>query len=113
MSDWISFIGGFPSIIDWGAIIALSFLTGWRSRRKGRVFLLASFVGLLANLLATAADIIIRANTTSYVFDLDVFAQAIMSITLGRTLLFCLICSISIPIFRSILNQIRHKRLFS
>jgi hypothetical protein len=113
MNNWISFIGGLPSIIDWGAIVALSVLTGWRSRRKGRIFLLASFVGLLAILLATTADIVIRAYTTSYIFDLDRLAQAILSISLGRTLLFCILCAIAIPLFRSVLNQIRQKRLFS
>ncbi len=109
MSDWLSMVGGPVSVIDGAVIIILSLLTVWRSRRLGRLFLLSSFVGLIALVAANVIQVYLRTSSLS----IELHLMAVATLTLGRLILFCVLCAAAISIWRIIFNQIGRRRLFS
>jgi hypothetical protein len=109
MLDWLSLVGGPLSLIDGAAIVIASFLTVWRSRRRGRLALLSSFIGLFAIMGTTIAQSFMKNND----LDVELMIIAIASIDLGRIILFSLLSALAISIWRAIFNQIGQRRLFS
>ena len=109
MFDWVSLVGGPLSLIDGAAIAIASFLTVWRSRRRGRLVLLSSFIGLFA-IIGTA---IVQAYLKGNALDIETMIESVASIRLGRIILFSLLSALAISIWRIIFNQIGQRRLFS
>ena len=109
MFDWVSLVGGPLSLIDGAAIAIASFLTVWRSRRRGRLVLLSSFIGLFAIIGAA----IVQAYLKGKALDIETMIESVASIRLGRIILFSLLSALAISIWRIIFNQIGQRRLFS
>ena len=109
MFDWVSLVGGPLSLIDGAAIAIASFLTVWRSRRRGRLVLLSSFIGLFAIISAAIVQAYLKGNA----LDVETMIESVASIRLGRIILFSLLSALAISIWRIIFNQIGQRRLFS
>jgi len=109
MFDWVSLVGGPLSLIDGAAIAIASFLTVWRSRRRGRLVLLSSFIGLFAIISAAIVQAYLKGNA----LDIETMIESVASIRLGRIILFSLLSALAISIWRTIFNQIGQRRLFS
>jgi len=97
------------SLIDIATLVLLSFIVGWRTRRTNRKLILSFSVGMTAILVATAINAVLATGLG----DLKLLFNLLLSIELGRIVLFCVASGLAISVAQIIKSSFSGRRLFS
>ena len=109
MQPLISVLGETLTGLDLLILVGLSFLTGWRTRRLNRTLLFSVVIGLLSVVSSSFINGIIMAGADDPMFLLNL----VLSIELGRIMLFCVASALVIAVAQFIKNNFGGRRLFS
>ena len=109
MQPILSFLGQTLTGIDLLILVGLSFLTGWRTRRVNRTLLFSVIIGLLSVILSGLITGIVRTGADNPMLLLNL----VLSIELGRIMLFCVTSAVAIAVAQFIKNNFGGRRLFS
>lgn len=109
MQPIITVLGENLTGLDLLILFGLAVTTGWRTRRINRTFLFSVIIGLTSVVSSSFINGIIISGLSDPMFLLNL----VLSIELGRIILFCVSSAIAIAIAQFMKNNFGGRRLFS